>query len=98
MPVFDAARCARIASAIAPISDVRQAIPRHSAVRAPGRPAAKGPRAGAARCTKSEHLAGKRRAQVRSMDIPFTGRQHDKLRRDYDSHFLATGLLVLALA
>jgi hypothetical protein len=32
------------------------------------------------------------------MDIPFTGRQHDKLRRDYDSHFLATGLLVLALA
>jgi hypothetical protein len=32
------------------------------------------------------------------MDIPFTGRQQNGLRRDYDPHLLATGLLVLALA
>ena len=42
--------------------------------------------------------AGKRRAQARSMDIPFAGRQENGIYRDYSFGYSAIGALIFAIA
>src|SRR4029077_4476895 len=95
MPVSDAACCFRIANATASIWDARRATPRHSIGPAPGRPAAKDHRWDAARCKRWGHLAGRRRAQVRSMNLPFARRRQNRPRRDYYPDYCTIGFLML---
>src|SRR5215469_7800249 len=97
IPASDAVCCFRIASATGSIWDARRAIPLHSVDPAPGRPAAKDPRWGAAQCTRWAHFAGRRRAQARSMDLPFTRSPRERLRGDYDPYFLVIGFVAFAL-
>src|SRR5262245_42004906 len=60
--------------------------------------AARDPRSDAVRCRKSATSAGKRRAKVRSMDIPFAIRQQSEFYQDYILGYSAIGVLIFAIA